>query len=119
MTMPLTPPRDDFPPGVAGRLDEVCDRFEAAWQAGRQPRLEDFRAEGAEADRAALLRELLQIELFYRGRQGQPPPPEEYHRRLAGYEAVVTAAFCGGAAAAAQAASLPTLPEVPGYEVLS
>ena len=57
--------------------------------------------------------------MFHRGRQGKPLPQEEYRRRLAGYEAVVTAAFSDGPVVAAKATSPSTLPEVPGYEVLS
>jgi hypothetical protein len=48
-------------PGQAGRLDPVCDRFEEGWLGGGSPRLEDFLREVAEADRPALLRELLAL----------------------------------------------------------
>ena len=34
----------EVPPSVAARIDEVCDRFEADWQAGRQPRIEEVLA---------------------------------------------------------------------------
>src|SRR5438552_15739656 len=71
-----------FPPGQAGRLDPVCDRFEEAWRAGGSPRLEDFLLEAAEADRPALLRELLALELDYRGRRGERPVPEDYLQRF-------------------------------------
>src|SRR5262249_30251662 len=35
---PLTPTR-------VGRVDAACDRFEAAWRAGEQPRVDDYLAE--------------------------------------------------------------------------
>ena len=42
-----------LPPGQAGRLDPVCDRFEDIWLAGGAPRLEDFLPQVEEADRPA------------------------------------------------------------------
>src|SRR5437870_479964 len=71
-----------FATGLADRLDPVCDRFEDAWLAGGSPRLEDFLLEAAEADRPALLRELLALELDYRGRRGERPLPEQYLQRF-------------------------------------
>ena len=56
------------PPTLARRVDEACDRFEAAWKAGRRPRIEDSLAEVPEPGRPALLRELLVA------RAGLPPP---------------------------------------------
>ena len=41
---------------LGGRLEDVCDRAEAAWKAGRPLRIEDFLGEAAEADRAELFR---------------------------------------------------------------
>ena len=43
-----------LPPGLAGRLDPVCDRFESQWRAGARPRLEDFLGLLEERDRPAL-----------------------------------------------------------------
>ena len=37
------------------RIDEACDRFEAAWRDGSPPQIEDYLAEALEADRPALL----------------------------------------------------------------
>ena len=50
---------------VAGalRVDEACDRFEDAWKAGQRPRLEDFLGDAKGAEREALLRGLLRLEL--------------------------------------------------------
>src|SRR5437870_244646 len=71
-----------LPPGQAGRLDPVCDRFEEGWRAGGSPRLEDFLLEVAEADRPALVHELLALELDYRGRRGERPVREDYLQRF-------------------------------------
>ena len=84
-----------LPPGLAGRLNPVCDRFENQWLAGAEPRLEEFLPLVDESDRRALLRELLALELEYRGRPGEQPSLEEYRRRLPEYTDVIAAAFAG------------------------
>ncbi len=82
-----------LPPGMARRLNSVCDRFEEQWLAGSEPRLEDFLPLVDESDRRALLRELLALELEYRGRRGQQPTSEPYLRRLPEFSDVIAAAF--------------------------
>ena len=64
-----------LPPGLVLAVDRVCDRFEAAWQGGVRPLIEDFLDEVEDGLQAALLRELLAIELDYRGRLGESPEP--------------------------------------------
>lgn len=44
-------------------VDRVCDQFEAALRAGRQPRIEDFLASFPEVDRQLLLGELIALEI--------------------------------------------------------
>jgi serine/threonine-protein kinase len=92
MTAPERRPTT-LPPGMAGRLASVCDRFESEWLAGRRPRLEDFLAEVADPDRAALVRELLDLDLHYRARHGDRTDAAEYVRRLPGYEPVIDRVF--------------------------
>ena len=55
------------------RLEEACCRFEQAWQSGQQPRLEDFLAGAEGAERLAVLRELLRLDVHYRRRAGEAP----------------------------------------------
>jgi serine/threonine-protein kinase len=74
---------------LARKVDQACDRFESAWQAGERPRLEEYLGETAEQEREALLGELLFLELEYRfprdrdrllswlGGTVPPPPPDE------------------------------------------
>ncbi len=38
-------------PSLGGRVEAVCDRFEAAWKAGRRPPIEDYLGEVPEAAR--------------------------------------------------------------------
>jgi tetratricopeptide (TPR) repeat protein len=62
-------------------------RFEAAWRAGQTPRLEAFLGEADEADgpeRAALLHELLRVELDYRLARGERPNAGDYEKRFPG-----------------------------------
>lgn len=42
------------------RLDALCDRFEADWAAGREPRIEEYLIGVNEADRGAAFLELLE-----------------------------------------------------------
>jgi tRNA A-37 threonylcarbamoyl transferase component Bud32 len=96
------------PPGQAARLDPVCDRFESEWLAGRRPLLEEYLPLAKEADRPALLRELLRLDIDYRAREGERPTAEEYQRRLSGQAAVIAALFAEPPTGAAEP-SLRTL----------
>ena len=86
-------PTESLPAGVAGRINPVCDRFEKAWQTGGRPRLEEFLPQAEAADQPWLLRELLRLEVFYRGRSGETPTAEEYRRRLPDHAALIEEAF--------------------------
>jgi eukaryotic-like serine/threonine-protein kinase len=74
------------------RINAACNRFESAWGEGEGPRIEDFVAGAGEADRPALLRELIALEVELR--RG------EYRARFPGAVAAVDAAFAGAAPAA-------------------
>ncbi len=63
-------------------IDRVCDLFEAAWKTGQAPRVEDFLSTTPEADRPALLPELVVLEVFHRRRRGEDARPEEYRARF-------------------------------------
>ena len=67
-----------LPLQVLDRIDQVCDRFEAAWEAGDRPRLEDFLDEIDDPHRLVFLRDLLAAEIAARRRRGERPTPEEY-----------------------------------------
>src|SRR5262245_39458414 len=125
---------ESLPVSVARRLDQVCNRFEDAWRAGRRPSLPEFLAQIDEPARPALLRELLRLELEYRGRAGERPAPEEYLAQFPEQAELIHAAFSQQKAqaeqsmqpAAATAAEGPLAtvdpapeppPDAPGYEV--
>jgi serine/threonine protein kinase len=75
-----------LPLPLARRVDEVCCRFEAAWKAvacgGQPPRLEDYLGDVTEPARAALLRELIQIEAHHRRQAGDELRGDDYRDRL-------------------------------------
>jgi len=67
----------------ARHIDRLCDAFEAAWIAGPPPTIEDFLLGTSEPLRRELVRELIQIDLYYRRRQGESPKPSDYADRFA------------------------------------
>ncbi len=83
------------------RIDEACDCFEADWKAGKQPRIEASLADVSPSERAALLRELLTIELWWRKRNRETPEPTEYLDRFPNKDDIpaIIAAFVRNASA--------------------
>jgi tetratricopeptide (TPR) repeat protein/tRNA A-37 threonylcarbamoyl transferase component Bud32 len=73
-------------PAQALRVNEVCDRFEAAWKAAGPgepgPRIEDHLADAPEAGRALLLRHLILLDVDYRRLRGEKPAAPEYADRF-------------------------------------
>src|SRR5262249_12619877 len=63
MSMEKVPDHQQVPLEVLERIDVICDRFLAAWEAGGRPRIEARLAEVAEPFRPALVRDLLAGEL--------------------------------------------------------
>lgn len=67
---------------LAERIDRICDRFEAAWKSAAAvqapPRLEDFLTQTPEAERDALLRELIPLDICYRRLHGETIEPQTY-----------------------------------------
>ena len=77
----MTPPFSDFdslPLETEVLVDEVCLRFEAAWQSGQRPHLQDFLADSAGAERQVLLRELILLDACYRRGVNELPRAEDY-----------------------------------------
>jgi hypothetical protein len=70
----------------ARRVNELANRFEDAWKAGQRPRIEDYVADRPEVERAALLRELIGVEVYYRRLLGEDPKPEDYYGRFPALE---------------------------------
>ena len=73
-----------------GRIESVCDRFEAAWQPRPRPRIEEY---WLETDGTQLLRELLVLDVVYRLRHHDHPNLGEYQARFAAHAGVIRSAF--------------------------
>ncbi len=107
------------------RIEKICDPFDAAWQAGRRPRIEDSLKSASPDERAAVFHELLAVELHCREPSGEAPAPPEYLRRFPDLADEVHAVFRDRAADPTVPASsppvpaAPALPSVDGYEILS
>jgi hypothetical protein len=100
------------------RVNAACNRFELAWQAGQRPRIEDYLGDVAAPERAALLSELVALDIYYRRQAGEAPTADEYRARfpdltLASLLADRTATPPGASPGAAA-----DQPDVPGYEIL-
>jgi WD40 repeat protein/serine/threonine protein kinase len=70
-----------LPSEAWARLEPILERFEAAWQRGQRPALDDFLADAAPAERHALLVELVHEDLDYRLKAGEPARVESYLQR--------------------------------------
>ncbi len=96
MNAPSLPSLHDLPLRDALRAGEICSRFDDAWNHKsplNRPHLEDFLRGWAGRPGAALLRELLRVELAYRVRDGERPAEGDYLGRFPGYEGIVRAAL--------------------------
>lgn len=67
---------------TARHVDRLCDAFEAAWIAGQPPKINDYLLGTSDRLREELVRELIQIELFYRQRRGENPQSTEFTRQF-------------------------------------
>ena len=87
------PDRAEVPLDVLERIDRICDGFEAAWERGERPRIEDCLGNVAETHHLDLLRDLLAAELAARRRRGERPDPRDYRARFSDHVETVNAAF--------------------------
>jgi WD40 repeat protein/serine/threonine protein kinase len=102
------PAGGELSPALRVRLvEEVCDRFEAAWRVGPRPDLEPYLASAQECVRSLLLPELLALDLAYRRQAGERPSPADYRSRFPADDELIRSAFADGDA------SSPTAPSPP------
>jgi serine/threonine-protein kinase len=78
---------------IGALVDEACDLFEAAWQRGERPRIEDFLVRVAPSRRQSLLVELLALDISYRRKNHEQPLQHEYLVRFAGSEPWIQSVF--------------------------
>ena len=69
-----------LPPALVLAVDRACDEFEAAWDAGAGPRIEDYLGRVPDPARPALLGALLATELELRRCRGERPTRESIAR---------------------------------------
>jgi serine/threonine protein kinase len=121
--MSVQPSSADVPVSEMLRIEEACNRFEAAWQAGERPRVEDYLGGTTGPHQAALLRELLLLDLSYCWQHGERPAVSEYRRRFPEHAAVVQAVFDKAASPApplpmADSGATPVPPVAPPPEAV-
>jgi hypothetical protein len=108
-----SPAAEALPTELAREMERRCDRFEATWQSGTPPRMEDYLAHTPEALRTVLLQELVHLDLHHRQARGERCQPADYQARFPELnpEWLVLAVAGSHAAHAEMAASNPqTLP---------
>src|SRR5262249_25850092 len=98
-------------------VDEVCDRYEAAWQSGWRPRLEDYLGEAPEPQRTNLLHELIRLEVEYGRRQGEALRQGEYLSRFPGLDSGWVAGAWGELALADSPQTMDQLGREPSPKV--
>ena len=74
-------------------VDSVCDACEQCFQAGQSPEIGDFLNRVDEESRDELLRELIQIELWWRREETLPPTEEQFLERFQNDRNVIREAF--------------------------
>ncbi len=82
---------------VADKIDALCDQFERDWNAARNPRIESCLASCEAAERSAVLRALLEVELELLQSAGTPPDAAAYLRRFPEDASLVRAVFASAA----------------------
>jgi WD40 repeat protein/tRNA A-37 threonylcarbamoyl transferase component Bud32 len=118
--------RDDFPTrdfalplAARERIDQVCLAFEAAWQSGQRPCLENCLDPAHGPERRALLCELMLLELDYRAQAGETPDAQAYLTRFSEEGELVREVFRRAMAADIAAPPGAGPPRVLGdYEIL-
>jgi len=124
--MKLRPTVDLVPFPLSGRrrVDEVCDRFEAAWRAGGlRPDPAEFLNQVEEPERRRLLPELVALDLEFRSQAGDSLNLDEYRSRFPEYLDAIESVLSGGSRSNAffanenQDRAIPAALAEAGYEV--
>jgi serine/threonine-protein kinase len=97
------------------RVDDVCNRFEKALQAGQAVSIKDFLGAVEGAERSALTQELLRLEVEYRLRKGERPSASEYRERFPEHASLV--GYWSSAGQAVRAAA--PWPQLADYEIVA
>ena len=98
-------------------IDDVADRFEDAWRIGARPLIEDYLSGDLKNGRAALLEELVCIDVHRRRSAGETPALGEYQARFPDDLSAVEAGFLEAAAPGPKRETEP-VPEPVGTQML-
>lgn len=81
--MSKSPPEPSLEVTQLVQIDKVCRQFEAAWKAGKQPKVDDFLGSTPEPQRSELRKELQTLDAEYRAKSGKEIPGlEQFIERL-------------------------------------
>src|SRR6516225_11345532 len=97
MSGDVSSPSGSLPLSLLRRVNECCDRFEAAWGSGPRPAIERYVAVFPQPEQRAILGELLALEIELRCKEGEMPCPEEYERRFPDHRELIRDAFAARA----------------------
>lgn len=75
------------------RIDSICVEFEAGWESGNPPSIESFLQQERPEFHAALLRDLIRTDLWYRQRQGLTTCEDDYVGRFPDYAPLIRGIF--------------------------
>jgi len=123
MLPPNPPIAGPLSPEALARVIEICDRFEADWNAGRPPRIEDEIAAADEPIRAHLFRELLANEFRLTRASGRYPDLDGYLARFPEWADIARGVFARTVTSSHADPSVAVLSDQPssvalGYELL-
>ena len=79
--------------GLDTQVDRLCDEFESTWAAGTRPDFDDYLVRAPEANRPALFRELLGLELDYLADSGEAISPDGYLDRYGQWSQIIHELF--------------------------
>src|SRR4051812_37854357 len=98
-----------LPLKLVQRIDALCLAFEKAWLAAEGPRLEEYLEQLPEAERPALLAELLPLEMELRLRGGDRTAPRDLFERFPGEQGKIETLWREIAESEARPAALTAL----------
>lgn len=78
---------------IRALIDPPCDAFEASWQNGHRPSLQELANQAPDQVRSALFSELLAIELELRTQSGESPTLRDYREQYADFTDEVNRIF--------------------------
>jgi hypothetical protein len=90
-------------------LDALCDDFEAAWQSGACPNLAAYLDRVPAEGDARLFRELLLLEVEYRGKRGDQLTADEYRSRFPAHLDVIAEVFADTSLSSGPASGATTI----------